>query len=101
MIIDSHAHYSRFKYDGVFSYLALPAHSGEDPEYPYEYDIIRGTRQELLDKLRAGGICGIIEPAIEFETNERLMELAEKYPGFVFPAVGDSKRGHSYRRDRA
>lgn len=88
MIIDSHAHYSRFKYDGVFSYLALPAHSGEDPEYPYEYDIIRGTRQELLEKLRAGGICGIIEPAIEFETNERLMELAEKYPGFVFPAVG-------------
>lgn len=88
MIIDSHAHYSRFKYDGDFRYIAPPSYSNEDSDPVYEYDVLRGTRQELLENIRAGEICGIIEPAIEFETNEKLIKLARKYPDFIFPAVG-------------
>ncbi len=79
MIIDTHAHYSHFKFDNTYKYLS---YSGDG------YSICEGEREKVFDEIKEAGICAFIEPGINLESNSALLELAQKYPGFVFPAVG-------------
>ena len=45
-------------------------------------------RSNLIEEFRSAKISAVIEPAIELESNERLLDLSREYPDFVFPAVG-------------
>lgn len=38
--------------------------------------------------MKESGIGFVVEPAVELESNSQLLELAQKYPDFVYPAVG-------------
>lgn len=75
-------------------------------------EIQRGNREDLIQKMRDAGITGCIEPAIDVDSNELLLDLCGKYPGFLYPAVGnhptrcthsslgDFRRIREYVRDR-
>ena len=79
VMIDTHIHLSHFLYNGEFPYLSLDGDS---------YTIQRGTREQLIDRLKAEGIAFCIDPAIDIESNRLLLSLAERYPGFLFTAIG-------------
>lgn len=78
MILDSHAHYSRRNFDGIYRFLGR---GGEGLE------IREGTRDEILKQLKENGIVGAIEPAVELGSNPVLLDFCGKHPGF-YPAVG-------------
>ena len=46
------------------------------------------TRDSLIEKIKLAGIERCIDPAIGIDTNSRIIELCEDYPGFVYGAVG-------------
>ena len=79
MMIDTHIHLSHYLYNGEFPYLSLDGGS---------YTIQRGTREQLIDRLKAEGIAFCIDPAIDIESNRLLLSLAERYPGFLFTSIG-------------
>ena len=79
-MIDSHIHLSHIKFNQQFPYLA--SDHGKVCVYT------DGTRAKLIEKCREEGIRACIEPAIELDSNERILDLACHYPDFVFPAVG-------------
>lgn len=78
MIIDSHAHYAHASFSGTFRYL-----SWEDT-----WTLKEGTLEDLLAKMEEAGIAISVEPGIGLDFNEKILTLAEKYPGRIFPAVG-------------
>ena len=76
MLIDSHIHLSHRGYDGSFSAIGL-------------HDLIPSVRREdLLQLFQDNGIVGFVEPGIDLESNFKLLELANRYPDCIFPAVG-------------
>ena len=79
MIIDTHIHLSHYLFDNEFSYLSL-----ED----YDLVIHRGTRTQLVEQMKSAGITCCIDPAIGIDTNQRILNLTQQLPGFVFAAVG-------------
>ena len=79
MIIDSHAHYIRKNFDGSFRFLM--AEKGA-------FRIKEGTRETILNDMRASGIAASVEPGVELESNEALLKFCREHPGTVFPAVG-------------
>lgn len=79
MYIDSHVHYARKSFDGTFSYLSWQDGTCQ---------IVQGQREEVLQSSLAAGVSCWIEPAVELESNEALLELARRFPGRAFPAVG-------------
>lgn len=79
MIVDSHIHLSHFSYNGEFPYLSF-----EDGDYV----IRRGTREQLIEAFKSAGIEYCVEPAIGIESNSDILSLADRFPGFLFPAVG-------------
>ncbi len=79
-MIDSHIHLSHIKFNQQFPYLA-----SDHGKVCFYTD---GTRAKLIEKCREEGIRACIEPAIEIDSNERILDLARHYPDFVFPAVG-------------
>lgn len=78
-IFDSHIHLTNYAFDNEFPFLRM---EGKD------IIIDRGSREQVIRMMRDSGIGGLIEPAIEFESNERIIELAENYPDLLFPAIG-------------
>lgn len=79
MMVDSHIHLSHFSYNGEFPYLSF-----EDGNY-----VIRcGTREQLIETFKLMGIEYCVEPAIDIESNSNILSLAERFPGFLFSAVG-------------
>ena len=78
MIIDSHAHYAHASFSGSFRYL-----SWEDT-----WTLKEGTLEDLLAQMQEQGIAMSVEPGISLDFNEKILALAEKYPGRIFPAVG-------------
>jgi TatD DNase family protein len=44
--------------------------------------------EEVLDKSREAGVVAIIAVGSDLETNKRTLEIAERYPDFVYPALG-------------
>lgn len=77
MFIDSHIHLSHPSYSTPFLYYSPATHS-----------LSTTTRSNLIEEFRSAKISAVIEPAIELESNERLLDLSREYPDFVFPAVG-------------
>ena len=79
MIIDSHAHYSHRLFDQTFRSLSY--NNGD-------YSVEESNRENLISKLRDAGVAASIEPAIGIESNEKVNQLFNLYPDFVFPAFG-------------
>lgn len=79
MIIESHAHYTHRRFDGSFSALRRS---------PEGYYLAPGTRDELLEELKAAGIVCSIEPGIDLASNYAALRLSEQYPGRVFVSAG-------------
>lgn len=77
MIIESHAHYSHRRFDGSFTYLRCDG-SG--------YTAVQGDRDSLLQNLE--GISLVLEPGIDFASNELTAALYQKYPQLFRLAVG-------------
>ena len=78
MIIDNHVHYAHASFSGNFRYL-----SWED-----NWTLKEGTLEELLEQMRERGIAISVEPGISLDFNEKILALAQRYPGRIFPAVG-------------
>lgn len=78
MIIDSHAHYAHASFSNAFRYL-----SWEDT-----WVLKEGTLEELLDEMDRQDITISVEPGISLDSNEKVLALAGRYPGRIFPAMG-------------
>ena len=79
MIIDSHAHYSHFRFQEGFRYVARENGA---------FVIREGRLGDVLAEMRANGIAGSVEPAIGPESNPRLLAFCRAGGGFFHPAVG-------------
>lgn len=79
-MIDTHIHLSHWMFEAQFPYLAL--------EGGTSCVIQQGTREQLIEQMRAAGITCCIDPAIDIASNEKLLALAEQWPGFGYAAVG-------------
>lgn len=78
-MIDSHIHLSNIAYDGTFPFLKIG-----DEGFALEH----GSRAELVRLFMDAGIEACIEPAIEFDSNKKVLQLSAEYPDFIFPAIG-------------
>lgn len=92
MIIDSHAHYTRAKFDNGFRYLAYEAG---------EHAVKEGNRKDILAELTESGVNALIEPGVELESNEKLLDFCREHKCF-YPAVGvhPTRTCSLKRRDR-
>lgn len=79
-MIDSHIHLSHNKFRNQFPYLWMDGGNG--------IFVKNGTLADVLDDLKQAGISHVIEPGIDLGSNERILRLAQREPGFVLPAVG-------------
>ena len=79
-MIDSHIHLSYRYFGQTFPYIDM-----EDEEY-----VIReGNRYSLITKMKDQGINCCIEPAIDVDSNERLLRLSKESEGYILPAIGN------------
>ncbi|MCR5105415.1 MAG: TatD family hydrolase [Eubacterium sp.] len=81
MLADTHVHLSYPLFDQIFTYIEM-----KDGEFIATQN---GNREELISKMKEQGIEFIIEPAIDVDSNKRLISLSKKYDDFVFGAVGN------------
>ena len=79
MIIDSHAHYAHASFSNTFRYLTWDREG---------YALAEGGLEQLLECLKDAGINCTIEPGISLASNEAVLALSRKYPGYIFPAAG-------------
>ena len=79
MIIDTHIHLSHHLFRCEFPYLTRE--NGE-------FTVKSGVRAQVIAESTAAGVEACIEPAIDIDSNEKLLALAAQYPGFLYPAVG-------------
>ena len=79
MIIDSHAHYNNNAYKKPFRYLTYDNNG---------YALKEGDRDQLFQELLENNIPYSIEPGVSLESCREVLELAEEYPGRIFPAIG-------------
>lgn len=90
-MIDTHIHLSYFMFEEQFPYLV----------YDGDYAIRNGTREQLIEQMRDAGIRCCIDPGIGIDSNEKLLALAERWPGFVYAAVGvHPTRTYEYKTRR-
>ena len=79
MIIDSHAHYNNSAYKKPFRYLTR----NEDG-----YALAEGDREQLFQELLEANIPYSIEPGVNLQSCEEVLQLCAEYPGRIFPAIG-------------
>ena len=79
-MIDSHLHLSYKYFEQTFPYIAM-----EKDEYLIKY----GNRASLIDEMKAAGVVCFIEPAIDVDSNQLLLNLSKEYPDYIYPAVGN------------
>lgn len=79
-MVDSHIHITYHTFNDTFSYIDL-----ENGEFVRKEN---GNRDKLIERMKESGVEFCIEPAVEPDSNRRLLALAERMPGFVYPAVG-------------
>ncbi len=77
--VDTHIHLSHFLYEYNFPCCEPPE---SNPRVTYQ------TRESLIEKMKNLNIKYCIDPAIGIDTNSRIIEFCEKYPDFIFGAVG-------------
>ena len=78
MIIESHAHYTHMKFDGRFRFVTCENGT---------FAVREGGRDDILAALPENGVTGVIEPAIDLASNEKILAFCKDREGF-FPAVG-------------
>ena len=79
MIIDSHAHYNNSAYKQQFRYLAY----AEDG-----YHILEGELDQLFGQLLSSNVCCSVEPAVNLQSCQQVLQLCAQYPDRLFPAMG-------------
>lgn len=79
MYADTHIHLTYKSFDNEVPCLL----SSEEEER-----IISLSREEIISKMQASGVEFCIEPGIDFKSNLRILDLASRYPDFVYPVVG-------------
>ena len=79
MIIDSHAHYNNGAYKKPFRYLTRNVDG---------YALAEGDRDILFQELLEAGIPYSIEPGVNLESCQEVLELCAAHPGRLFPAMG-------------
>ena len=80
-IIETHMHLSNHWFQNQFPYIDY-----ENGEYIITPN---GDLDSLIDLMKDRGIALLLDPAIDLESNERLLDLSEKHPGFIACAVGN------------
>ena len=78
MIVDSHAHYAHASFSGSFRYLS----------WEENWELKEGTLEDLLGQMEERDIAMSVEPGIALDFNAKILELAGRHPGRIFPAVG-------------
>ena len=76
---DSHAHYSYTKFNQTFHYLSYK---------DGRYTVLGGSRDGIFTAMKEAGIEGFVDPAIDMDSNYRILDLCEKNKGFAYPAIG-------------
>ena len=79
MIIDSHAHYSHWLYEGEFSCIDRKND---------EFSLLRTDRNGMFDAMKQGGICFCIEPSTGFDRIDTQAALVKAHKDFLFLALG-------------
>ena len=79
MIIDSHAHYNNSAYKKPFRYLSYDK---------YGYALKEGELPQLIQEMEDANIRYFIEPGVNLQSCEEVLELAAQCPGRIFPAMG-------------
>ena len=79
-MIDSHAHYSNKKFDNN-PYRYLTYSDGR-------FVVAQGNRNTIFADMKSRGFTGFVEPAIELESNYKMLELCAQNEGFMHVAVG-------------
>lgn len=92
-MVDSHIHLSHRSYNQIFPYIDFDGK---------EYSIVeKGRREALIEEMKRRGVSCCLEPAIDVDSNERILKLSKKSDGFIIPATGNhpSRCGISKLRD--
>ena len=79
MIIDSHAHYNNNAYKKPFRYLSYDKGG---------YTLKEGEREQLFQELVDANIPYSIEPGVNLQSCEEVLQLCAEYPDRIFPAMG-------------
>jgi len=79
MYADTHIHLTYRSYEGEFPCIGVENGSA---------NISRADRELLIQKFKDSNIGFVVEPGIDLESNEKLICLSQKYPGYVYPVVG-------------
>lgn len=76
MLSDSHIHLSHPLFDGEVTCVNT---EGSDET------LVTANRDVLVDKMKKAGIAFCVEPAIELESNARILQYAGRYSDFYIP----------------
>jgi len=79
VFVDSHIHLSHASFTGT-----VPCIVSEEQEDRISYM----DGEQIVEECRKNGIRFCIEPGIDFESNYKILEMAEDCAGFIYPAVG-------------
>ena len=92
-MIDTHIHLSHRYFDQTFPYIDF-----DGKEFIITAD---GRREALIQEMKSRGVSCCIEPAIDVDSNELLLDLSKESGGFIYPAVGNhpTRCIHSRLRD--
>ena len=78
-MIDSHAHYTHKNFSNMYRYLSY-----KDGKYFSK----EGKLDDIFAEMKENGITAFVEPAIDIDSNYKIMDLYEKNKGFMYPVVG-------------
>lgn len=78
MYVDSHIHLTHRLFDGQAPCVSPGSKHGVE----------NYNREELIEAIKNQGIAFVIEPAIDIESNYKILNFVEDNSHFVFPAVG-------------
>ena len=82
MFIETHAHFSHVKFNQGFRCLGYDRETGE-------FVLRQESRGSLAEAMREAGIRAVVEPAIDLESNQTLLDTAE---AFFSPSSGVTPR---------
>lgn len=79
MFVDSHIHLTHHLFDGEVP--CIDSSKSDDR-------MIDKDRDALMNAAKDAGVEFCIEPGIELESNDKILQYAKKYPDFLYAAVG-------------
>jgi TatD DNase family protein len=96
MFIETHVHFSHKKFNQRFRCLGYDRETGD-------FVLREESRGSLAEAMREAGIGAAVEPAIDLDTNRTLLDMAESFRGWLWPAVGlhPTRSPHVPWRERA